>query len=361
MKKHTHTHKHFFVLHGLLVLILSSSCKPDFLYHKQVPAAAYHLEIHRGPEVKQGKVDILWVIDNSPSMGTYHDKVKENAKDFMENLSDNFEVDWKMGLLSTDVYEGNSRAQRVSSTIWQGRSTRRKGAPYLGFEAPFDFTHPTPNVRFEEAILLLGLSGHATERSFFPILDTLKRYPHFLRDDALFIIFIVTDAPEQSEGPNYGVTPEDFIDQVHQLKSSNERVFVYGAFAFEHFGCLSPQERNVPYQGSRFQKVIAASGGSAFSACADDFGEKFVQIAEDIKEKAIFPYVGLENRPVPETLQVSVGDDAIVVKGGFQEQKGPYWLYNVEDNAVEFYEFKEIRDHLDLIRIEYQIEDGYDR
>ena len=354
MKKHTH--RYFFVLHGLLGLILSSSCKPDFLYHKQVPAAAYHLEIHKGPEVKQGKVDILWVIDNSPSMGEYQDKVKENAKDFMENLSDNSEVNWKMGLLSTDVYEGNSRmprAQRVSS--------RRKGAPYLGFETPFNFTHPTPNVRFEEAILLLGLKGNHEERSFFPILDTLKRYPHFLRDDALFIIFIVTDAPEQSEGPNYGVTPEDFIDQVHQLKSSTERVFVYGAFAFEDFGCLS-QEINVPYQGSRFQKVIAASGGSAFPACADDFGEKFVQIAEDIKEKAIFPYVGLENRPVPETLQVRVGDDAIVVKGGgFQEQKGPYWLYNVEDNAVEFYEFKEIRDHLDLIRIDYQIEDGYDR
>ena len=280
----------------LLNVILSFSCRQSFLIEPVPPEIETPQKTPRGVvDVRPVKVDILWVIDNTPSMGIYQDKVKENARDFIEALSDSSEIDWKMGLISTSVY---------NAAVQPSFNGEVEGEPYLGFETPFDFTHPIPSIAFREAVSLLGLSGNVIERSFYPVLNTLRRYPNFLRDDAFFVLFIVTDAPEQSVVPHqfvvsnyndkvsmgtrfrYVVTPEDFMDQIDRLKGSRERTAIYGAFAFKDFGCR-PSVENASYQGSRYQKVIRASGGVAFSACAEDFGEKFVQIVEDIKRKIL--------------------------------------------------------------------------
>ena len=349
MKKNR-TNKYFFVIFGLFIgsiLIFLNACKQGFLYHQQRPDTAYHLELHKGVELKQSKIDMLWVIDNSSSMEHFQNEVKENIRIFIENLSnENFQANWKMGLISTSAYERHNG---------RGFSVR----PYLGFETPFDSSHPNPEFAFRRAVTDMS-TGDGAEKTFFPVLNILEKYPSFLRDDAILVLFILTDEEESSKGV-FEVSPEKFLKQLYLLKGHKEKVFIHGAFASSDF-CpeLDEPYRYFYYQGSRYQKVIEETGGLAFSACTDTFGERFTEIAENIKENSFTSYISLNKRPVINTVDITVGTNAISLKGGHQEQE-PYWLYNDEDNAIEFYHFQKIKDQMDSIRIHYQIDDGYDR
>ncbi len=64
-------------------------------------AAPYQVDSFVQPQVS--KVDILWVIDDSPSMGPKQDRVKSNFLSFMTFLSAQ-QIDYHLGVTTTDTY-----------------------------------------------------------------------------------------------------------------------------------------------------------------------------------------------------------------------------------------------------------------
>ena len=52
------------------------------------------------------KVDVLWVVDNSPSMANEHTALQQALSPFMEEL-DSASVAWQMGVLSTELDNEN--------------------------------------------------------------------------------------------------------------------------------------------------------------------------------------------------------------------------------------------------------------
>ena len=66
------------------------------------PAAPFQVDIFDQQQVQQ--VDILWVVDNSPSMQTKQDRLKANIHSFMQFLQAQ-QVDYHLGVVSTDTYD----------------------------------------------------------------------------------------------------------------------------------------------------------------------------------------------------------------------------------------------------------------
>ena len=55
---------------GCIFLLLASliSCETSLVYRVEIPPPSYYSEVHQVSEVQQGKMKIVWVIDNSGSM-----------------------------------------------------------------------------------------------------------------------------------------------------------------------------------------------------------------------------------------------------------------------------------------------------
>jgi len=64
------------------------------------------------------KVDILWIIDNSPSMQPKQDRVKANFASFMKFLTDQ-SIDYHLGVVSTDTYSSleSGKLQNAAALI----------------------------------------------------------------------------------------------------------------------------------------------------------------------------------------------------------------------------------------------------
>ena len=279
---------------SLFTLAVLLSCESSLVYRVEVPPPSFFTEFHQVSEVKRGKMKIVWVIDNSGSMGKFQQKVKVNTTRFIEGLShEDMEVDWQMVMLSTSVGE----------------------SPFLGYPTPFTYASDNVVETFSDAVSRLGVGGDGTERSFLPTLTFLESNPAFLSDDSFLVLFFLTDEPEQSHIATGGLsipTAQDFMDRIVQLKGEAEdQVLVYGAFAFKDLqGCQEMGE--FPDQGiyeeSRFRTIIESSSKNKFfSACTERFGDEFARVASDMAQKVFKPQVVTEYRFIPETLQIDMG------------------------------------------------------
>ena len=66
------------------------------------PAAPFQVDVFTQQQVQQ--VDILWVVDNSPSMKAKQDQLKNNFQSFMQYLTAQ-QIDYRLGVVTTDTYD----------------------------------------------------------------------------------------------------------------------------------------------------------------------------------------------------------------------------------------------------------------
>lgn len=294
---------------------------------------------------KDAKIDILFVVDNSGSMGSIQQNIVKNAALFMENFLKNNDMKWKMGIISTD----------------------KGDAPYLGFASPFDNNFAMANTSqmvvdtFKRAVNDLGVYGDASEYVFFNTHRVMREYPfeQFFRPDAHLAVIMVTDEHEQSEeeyGAQYG--PLSFINTIRSLKDPGKIVRFYGAFNFDDLKSCKPSFEP-PYKGSPFERVIVETGGIHMSACTSDFGKELSDIGKDILSIVDSPKMLLEARPVIDTLRVYYEDK--LLPGG-RERDGGKWYYSEKHSTINFYNLDFMEDkEKGSIRITYDVDDGVDR
>lgn len=282
----------------------------DLLYYKPVDTPKF-VEQQRAIREMVGNdlVDILWVIDNSGSMGNYQQEVIRNAETFMQEFQKKGTVRWKMGLISTD--EMNS--------------------PYLGFTSPFEWNSPDPAQTFRRAVASLGLFGSGTEKTFVPITKHLSQNPNFLRPNANTVLIFVTDAEEQS---GFQMNATQFLQRLTQLRGGRtNELLAYGVFAANDFGCQS-DEGPWNYAGSPYEAVISQLNGKAYPIC-QNFGVSLSDLARDVVRRMNFPVLYLGARPVPSTIVVKY--KGVEIPGGSAEVGG-YWYYDYDRVALVFHD-----------------------
>lgn len=306
----------FSAISFLSVVGFFSCAKNDnYLYHTRPEAA--ELGVRSGKvNIKElagnPNVDIVWVIDNSGSMGEEQKAIIDNTSNFIERFSIRPYIRWKFGILSSDI----SNLKTYQS----------------GFDPKSEIAWNSvdPVKRFKEGVKKLGTNGDGYERFFEPVVESFAEYPTFLRPNSLLIVILVTDAKEQSS-----MTSKEFLSEMATIKSS-ELFHVYGVFSAKDLGCSANEldESNVTYSGSKFEDVINATKGKYFALCADGFGENLVGIADDIVKLLQNPRILLKKRPLVNTIKVFYKDQEL--PGGAKEN-GAIWTYDYEMNAIVFH------------------------
>ena len=290
----------------LIVFIFFSSCgNPEFV--KEVPASPKIVfqKSYVVQDIIGDKADILWVVDNSGSMGSYQKSLIHNMDIFIQSFTQiSSSANWKMGLLSTDI---NDR-------------------PYVGFDPtnPLDFSSSHSVERFNRAISRLGVDGDVyKEQAFGPIRRALTNNPHFLRKNSKLFIIIVSDEAEQS-----GELASSFLSFLHTLRPPHA-ISTYGIFENQEEGCGYE-----PYAGSVYHAFIEQTNGLTFPICSPNYGAGLAAFGADIAKKIITPKITLESPPVVESIKVTYQDNNIP---GGTPSKGGYWRYSANENAIVFH------------------------
>lgn len=221
-------------------------------------------------ESKKQKMDVLFVVDNSGSMSATQQNIVKNTKIFLEQFALQPYLDWKIGLISTDIAD----------------------APYLGFENSFeasnyDFRDPqTINYitnLFQNSIERLGAYGSGSEYVFYNVKRVLNTHKNFLRKDSNFVIIMISDEKEQSQydfGDEYDATY--FLKTLNQY--INQKIRFYGALKRKDLKDCDHSNTgdNETYVGSQYETIVNLTKGFTVSACVTDFGSELAKIGKDI-------------------------------------------------------------------------------
>ncbi len=311
----------------ILFLVLTGCAKSDYVYFNtdsQTQRMNFTTAIKEVSNT--GSVDVLWIIDNSGSMGPHQQTVIRNTAAFMQDFAAQ-SVHWKMGLISTDTSD----------------------APYLGFAPTDQFTYrdANPNQRFASAVARLGTNGDAIEKVMDPLVQQIQRFPGFLtgRGTPLALV-IVTDAEEQSR-TNYTANRAALTAAM-----GSSPLFVYGALWANELQCAPTGSEPDPtvITGTAFEFLMqSAKFGEYFPLCRD-FGASIAAIGKQIVQRISRSSIPLKGRPILDTLQVFYKDQPL--KPGPKDQGG-FWEYDYDLNAVLFHDLDFSTSDNDSVRIEY--------
>ena len=345
--------KYWIFLFLLLFLSGLSSCgdkKTNYLYHDVLPLEEKDNSIYPLSYLNTDKrIDVLMVMDNSQSMENIHNNVIANAELFFEQFVGREYVDWKLGIVSTNVSD----------------------APYLGFDRPFSSSLIDPDDpaslakaihTFSAAIRKLGINGSTYEYVFHNAKRALDNYGAnstnpFLRRNAHLVVIMISDEPEQSER-EYGALyrAANFYEHITQYIEGDKVLRFYGALEFRD---LQDCGMGQSYAGSPFQEIIDLSDGMIISACSPKFGVELAKIGRDIVSIIGNPSLLLKRRPKVETLEIYYKGKLLEPE---KEEDGGFWFYDEEVNTINFYDVDFVEDiKNDHFRIEFEVDDGVNR
>ena len=293
------------------------------------------------------RVDVLFVIDNSGSMGEEQNNLQSNFASFI-NGARQFANDYQIGVVTTDV----DNAERAGQLIGNPRIIRRGPNVEQQFSANSD----------------VGTGGSGTEKGLEAAEKALRDplifdtgvpcqgdgdcvepdrcveggcggYNRgFLREDAALELVFVSDEDDSSSATlNYYV---DFFKNIKGFR--NESLFhahaIVGADNGRPANCDSNLGEASP--GRAYVEVANRTNGSIYSICEGDFGRALREIGN---QAFGLPVQFFLSRPAREaSIRVSVD--------GMARANG--WQYDRESNSVVFDEGS-VPQPRQRIRVEY--------
>ena len=240
--------------------------------------------------------DILFVIDNSGSMGVWQTALTDNFSSFISVFGVTG-VDYQIAVITTDDES---------------------------FRGPI-LTDLTPDLETEfTSQAVAGTWGSAMEKGLnYAELATLaggdaEPGSDFLRDDAKLIIIFVSDEKDWSSKSD-----AEYESHFKSLKASDSMVVTHAVVGDSPSGCSSTTTTwaRADY-GEGYIEVSALTGGEFVSICSSDWGADLETLAHDSILQRSFD---LTETPY---------EDTIVVEVDGTEATG--WSYNTSENTVEF-------------------------
>jgi hypothetical protein len=249
---------------------------------------------------REGGVDILWIVDDSPTMYEEQLVLEDNADSFTTLLG-MLADDFHLGVATTDM-EAETAGLLVGEVITQDTAD----------------LHGV----FHE-LVTVPTDGSRTEQGFaaaLAVADPAGANADFARLGADLELVIMSDEDDQSQ-----LAPIELIQGL-QGQRPGRSVSVSAIVGDEPFGCFSVQAAADP--GSSYIEAQQLSGGHRESICDRDF--------EGVLQRLSLQVLGLENRfylskvPAPDSLEVTV-DGAFV-----HERAVDGWSYDPGDNSIVF-------------------------
>jgi hypothetical protein len=258
------------------------------------------------------EVDILWVVDDSETMGDHQSNLASQFNYFMDSLIST-KLNYHVSVISTD------RGRYQGSLL---------GSPKVITPAT-----PNPKSAFSSNVRL-GTGGSPAERGLLSLKDALSSPKittgdnrGFLRKDAQLVVIFLSDENDESVD-----SASSYINFLNQLKPN----FATGGRAWSaHFiGALSLSPECTAYgphasPGTRYMELVNYSGGVSESICTSDLSRALTNVRKRIVER--LTEYRLDRDPVLSSIVVRI--NGIVIP----ESSTNGWQYFPKDKVIRFY------------------------
>ncbi len=288
-----------------------------------------------------GKIDVLWVIDNSGSMATSQQALAANFSRFIEKFQQNG-FDFQMAVTASDAYKDDFDPS-LNMAIY--RNGTYQDANNVTVTAPKILKKDTPDL--EKAFIaniVRGTGGSGDERTFSSMRSALvhqtNRSLGFPRADAYLAVIMLSDEDDFSWN---GVTNKEnlyddpalftlssyvsFLDGLTASTPTNKR-FNVNSIAILDEDCrvaLGGGGRKI----ARRQNALASMTAGILGSLCADFGTTLSSISNKIIELSTQFY--LDRTPRDGTLKVFVGGVQVPVS----DANG--YTYNATNNSISFH------------------------
>jgi len=272
-----------------------------------VPATQVDL-FTQGP----GRVDVLWVVDDSGSMANQRATLAGNFERFLAAL-EQMQTDFHVGVITTNANDGGKLVGAIKVI---GPNTADRVQVFVA-----NTTFPASRTRWEQGLRMMELA--LTE----PLRSTDNA--GFLRPDAALAVIAVSDEDDGSLGdPAYYAR---FLRGA--LGKGNENLVSFSVIGGTlPNGCYPPGEQvywgGLAEPATRYASVANRTGGIVGSICDASFEQTLLRISEAIHTlRRIFP---LSLAPDPATISVTVNGAPIprdVING---------WQYRADTQSLSF-------------------------
>ena len=258
------------------------------------------------------EVDVLFVIDNSGSMGDNQAKLAENFPEFMREF-DGSGLDYHIGVITTDMdfapYKG--KLQEIEGRLW------------------IDDTFGDPVGAFSQ-LALVGDQGSGDERGREACYTALVELGNthnagFIRDDAGLHITVVSDENDSSKG--IPVTKEEFADYLNDLRDEPELVSFNSIVNLVGGGLIDGPP------GTAYLDITDEVGGLKRDIKKDTWSDMLGELGlQAIGLKAEY---FLSQLPVVDSIEVQVIENGVTRV----YDQGTEWTYSEDRNSVTFVDY----------------------
>lgn len=265
-----------------------------------------------------GQVDILWVVDNSWSMGEEQTNLANNFTSFMTYI-DQSQIDYQIGVISTDMDD-------------PAHSGRLQGSPKIIVRNPNAVAQFAANVQ-------VGTTGGGNEMGLLAAHDALTEplastdNAGFHRPDASMAIIFVSDEEDKSYG---GI--DFYIRFFGSLKEvGNENNVIITAIVAPN---PIPAGCEAYYPGDRYNELVTELGGTSASICDTDFASTLQQLGLTVA--GLGRKFTLSREPDPDSVIVRVDEGTgagFVEIPEFNNQGQANWKLELIEKAIYFYAY----------------------
>ena len=246
---------------------------------------------------QQAKVDILWVMDNSGSMGDEQEDLAKNFDIFINNFIKK-DIDFQMAITTTDGRLRKSGKMIGDANLLNSDAAKENKNKFID-----DF----------KQMIKVGVDGSGEEKGLQTSNDFFDNYRGWIRDDAYLVIVYISD--EQDQSPDAVI---DYVSQYQSLKSSVEKVRAYSIVTKS----IDP-DKKWESLGTRYEEASLFTGGETA-----DIHQDFYTTLENFSFKILvlldsFPLTG---EPIDNKVEVTSNGNTL----------NSGWSYDSKARSISF-------------------------
>ena len=300
--------------------MLFQNCDPNtafILQREQVGFIQSHVSI------QQKAVDILWVIDNSGSMHSVQESLKENFRSFIQQF-ERKGLDYQMAVITTDAYEESGNGLLFKD----GNPDESSGVRVM--------TPQTPNLREVFQInIKQGTGGSATEKGLQSMKKVLSYGPNlatpFPRRGALLSVILVSDEKDTSPMMTGSFPEKEYFDFLHDLTHSfrDDLNFMVNIIGWVDACSPGTPELETLDKVAVHGMAMADRTGGYIGCITDDFSGLLEGLSVDIVERSTVRRLNRE--PIIESIVVRL--DGVPLP--MDSENG--WTYNQETREIRLH------------------------
>jgi hypothetical protein len=274
-------------------------------------------------------VDVLFVVDDSGSMGEEQSNLASNFSQFISEAS-TWQNNYNVGVTTTDVDSDGGRflgsPRIITPATWQSfQNSAQVGTSGSGTEKGLNAAQlalTLPNIADTSTVCASATDCSEPDACYDGFCGGPNR--GFLRSDATLEVVFVSDEDDQSPADlNFYI---NFFKNIKGFYNSN--LFHAHAIVGPPGGCSSSS--GDASAGMRYIDLANATGGNVASICQSDFADSLASIGEiafGLKTQFFLSRVA-----EPSTIEVRINGTLCATGGGGN------WTYDAASNSVIFIE-----------------------